>query len=224
MSRAVPVASPATDPQLGLDLAPIVTAGASPVADWVEPSGVDDGYDAMLAAVRDLLDTVAAARPDRAAIARATRGLTDLRAGLRPFAVPESEQVFARRRDLQTRGQTLVPVYVVDRADADNVWATITFGRYHLGSNGAVHGGSLALLFENLLGQLAISGGRTFARAAYTHVDFRSVTPVGRELSLHAWFVSEAGRKRILRATLRDGDVLCAEAEGLCIELKPGQP
>lgn len=224
MSGGALVASPATDPHLGLDVPPVVGSGAPHVADWLEPSGDADGYDGMLTALRDLLDTVAAARLDEATIARTTRELTDLRDSLRPRAVAEVDQVFARRPDLPGRGQTLVPVYAVDRADPDNVWATITFGRYHLGSNGAVHGGSLALLFENLLGQLAISGGRTFARAAYTHVDFRSVTPVGRELTLHAWFVSEVGRKRVVRAVLRDGDVVCAEAEGLCIELLPGQP
>lgn len=71
---------------------------------------------------------------------------------------------------------------------------------------------------------LATSGGRSFGRAAYTHVDFRSVTPVGRELTLRAWFESEIGRKRVLRGELRDGNVLCVEAEGLVVELRPGQP
>jgi hypothetical protein len=32
------------------------------------------------------------------------------------------------------------------------------------------------------------------------------------------------GRKRLLRAQLNHGDILCAEAEGLFIELRPDQP
>lgn len=221
MSVDAALDSPATDP--GLGLAPIVTTDAPRVAFWSEATECDDGYGELIDTLRAVLDQVAASRLDSAMTEVVTRELADLRDRLAPYAVAEVDQVFARRPDLAARGQTLVPVYVVQRADADNVWATITFGRYHLGANGAVHGGSLALLFENVLGQLAICG-RTFARAAYTHVDFRSVTPVGRELTLHAWFVSEVGRKRLLRAVLRDGDRVCAEAEGLCIELKPGQP
>jgi hypothetical protein len=38
------------------------------------------------------------------------------------------------------------------------------------------------------------------------------------------WFESEQGRKRFLRGTVHHGDRLCAEAEGLFVELKPGQP
>lgn len=224
MRDAGSLASPATDPGLGVDLPSVLAADVPQVGGWLEPNGPADGYDELLDALRGLLDTVAAARLDDAETARTTRDLVALRDRLAPHAVAEADQAFGRRPDLPGKGQSLVPLWVVQRADADNVWATLTVGRYHLGSNGAVHGGSIALLFENVLGLLAISGGRTFARAAYTHVDFRSVTPVGRELDLHAWFVSEVGRKRVLRATLHDGDVLCAEAEGLCIELRPDQP
>jgi hypothetical protein len=33
-----------------------------------------------------------------------------------------------------------------------------------------------------------------------------------------------SGRKRYLHGTLHDGDRLCAEATGLFLELRPGQP
>ena len=36
--------------------------------------------------------------------------------------------------------------------------------------------------------------------------------------------MSEQGRKRLLRGTLRHGDTLCAEVEGLFVVLLPGQP
>ena len=38
---------------------------------------------------------------------------------------------------------------------------------------------------------------------------------MGVTLDIRSWFVSEAGRKRLLRAELRHGEMLCAEAEGL---------
>lgn len=87
-----------------------------------------------------------------------------------------------------------------------------------------MHGGAIPLLFDEVLGRLASSEDRTPARTAYLHTDFRSITPVGEELVVRAWFVSEQGRKRILRAELMHGETLCAEAEGLFIELRPGQP
>lgn len=210
------------DSQLGLGATLPATVPA--VEGWHEPSGAVDGYAGLLDSVRSMLDHLAAARLDESTARELGRQVDVLRDRLASHAVAEADQVFARRRDLPAKGQTFVPPYVVRSADRDTVAATVRFGRYFLGANAAVHGGAITLLFENLFGELAISGGRTFGRAAYTHVDFRAVTPVGRELDLHAWFESEVGRKRVLRGELRDGDVLCAEAEGLVVELRPGRP
>jgi acyl-coenzyme A thioesterase PaaI-like protein len=116
------------------------------------------------------------------------------------------------------------PAFLVREADRFSVRGTVRFGRYFLGGNGAVHGGAIPLLFDEVLGRLSGSAGRGLARTAYLRTDYRSITPVGVELDVHGWFVSEEGRKRVLRAELRDGDVLCAEAEGLFIVLNPGQP
>ncbi|GAB1814882.1 hypothetical protein MUNTM_39210 [Mycobacterium sp. MUNTM1] len=70
---------------------------------------------------------------------------------------------------------------------------------------------------------LCNAGGRAAARTAYLHTDYCSITPVGCELDVRGWFVSEEGRKRVLRAELHHGDTLCAEAEGLFVELRPDQ-
>jgi hypothetical protein len=216
------VVTPVDDPRLGL--APTLPDAIPVVPEWYEPTHADDGYGALLDSVRSLLDHLAAARLDEATTRALTRELDTVRERLSEHSVAETDQVFGQRVDVPVRGQTFVPPYVVQAAGRGRVWASVTFGRYFLGSNGAVHGGAITLLFENLFGQLAISGGRTFGRAAYTHVDFRAVTPVGREVILHAWFESEVGRKRVLRGELWDRDVLCVEAEGLVVELRPGQP
>lgn len=210
------------DPRLGL--APTLPASVPVVEGWHQPSGEQDGYGELLDSVRSMLDHLAAARLDESTSRELRRQVDEVRDRLASHAVAETDQVFAHRRDLPAHGQTFVPPYVVRSADRDEVRATVHFGRYFLGANAAVHGGAITLLFENLFGELAISGGRSFGRAAYTHVDFRAVTPVGRELMLHAWFESEVGRKRVLRGELRDGEVLCVEAEGLVVELRPGQP
>ncbi|WP_033725059.1 hotdog domain-containing protein [Mycobacterium avium] len=178
----------------------------------------------MICALRNFLDDVAAAAPDAATLVTLTDDLNRWAERLAESAVPERRQIFARRLDLPGRGQTMSPYFTPIAGDRETVTGTVTFGRYFLGGGGAVHGGAIPLLFDEVLGRLASSGGRAPARTAYLHTDFRSITPVGAELAVRAWFVSEQGRKRILRAELTHGDTLCAEAEGLFIELRPDQP
>jgi acyl-coenzyme A thioesterase PaaI-like protein len=195
---------------------------------WQEPTVRSPGggaeYGDMIAALRDFLDDLAAAAPDTATTVALTRDLVHWADRLSEAAVPERKQIFARRLDLPGRGQTMSPNFIPTAGDDERVEGTVTFGRYFLGGGGAVHGGAIPLLFDEVLGRLASSGDRAPARTAYLHTDFRSITPVGKELAVRAWFVSEQGRKRLLRAELSHGDTLCAEAEGLFIELRPDQP
>ena len=140
------------------------------------------------------------------------------------MTVPEGEQIFARRFDLYGRGQTLAPPYTVEERAPGMIRGTAIFGRYYLGANGAAYGGALPLLFDEVLGLIANEGGRGVARTAYLHVDYRAITPIGKPLEVHGWIDRQEGRKRYVRGTLKDGDQLCAEAETLFIELRPGQP
>lgn len=215
------VAQVTDNPRLGLG--PVLPADVPAVEGWQELGASGDAYGELLTSMRAMLDHLGAARLDDATARALTLEVDALRERLADHVVGESEQTFARRADLPARGQTMVPPFVAHEADRDSMRGTVTFGRYFLGRNGAVHGGAITCLFENVMGHLAGTGGRTFGRAAYTHVDFRAITPVGRELELRAWFESEIGRKRVIRAEIRDGEVLCAEAEGLVIELREGQ-
>jgi acyl-coenzyme A thioesterase PaaI-like protein len=202
--------------------------GFPPMRTWQEPTVRSPGggaeYGDMIAALRHFLDDVAAAAPDTATTVALTQDLVDWADRLSEAAVPERKQIFARRLDLPGRGQTMSPNFIPTAGDDERVEGTVTFGRYFLGGGGAVHGGAIPLLFDEVLGRLASSGDRAPARTAYLHTDFRSITPVGEELAVRAWFVSEQGRKRLLRAELTHGHTLCAEAEGLFIELRPDQP
>ena len=81
-----------------------------------------------------------------------------------------------------------------------------------------------AYLQDELLGQQANAGGRTKARTAYLHVDYRKIAPIGVPLALEAAFEREVGRKRYLRGSARAGDDVVIEAHGLFVELRPGQP
>jgi acyl-coenzyme A thioesterase PaaI-like protein len=175
-------------------------------------------------ALSGFLDDLAESLPGQEVVETLAESLEAWSGKLKPFAVPERDRVFGRRTDLHGRGQSMSPKIVVTRADDQSVSGTVRFGPYYLGGNGAAHGGTIPLMFDEVLGRLANSGGRAPSRTAYLHTDFRSITPIGPELALRAWFVSEEGRKRVLRATLHHGDVLCAEAEGLFVALRAGQP
>jgi acyl-coenzyme A thioesterase PaaI-like protein len=202
--------------------------GFPPMRSWQEPSVRSPGggaeYGDMIAALRDFLDNVAAAAPATATTVELAADLKAWTDRLAQDQVSERRQIFARRLDLPGRGQTMSPNFIPVAGDHESVSGVVTFGRYFLGGGGAVHGGAIPLLFDEVLGRLASSGERAPARTAYLHTDFRSITPVGEELTVRAWFVSEQGRKRLLRAELSHGDTLCAEAEGLFIALRPDQP
>jgi len=79
-------------------------------------------------------------------------------------------------------------------------------------------------VFDEILGQVASQGGRAPARTAYLHVNYRSITPADRDLSVSARLVSAAGCKRVVTGDVHDGPVLLIAAEGLFVALKPGQP
>ena len=185
---------------------------------------LDEEYGAMIATLRGFMDDIAAARPDAATLGHLTAELGAWSQTLRQTAVGERAQVFARRPNLPDRGQSLTPSFVLTRRDERSLHGKARFGRYFLGGGGAAHGGTVPLLFDEVLGWLANARAGPVARTAYLRVDFRSITPVGVDLDLHAWIERQEGRKRLLRAQLRDDEVVCAEAEALFVTLRPGQP
>jgi hypothetical protein len=184
----------------------------------------DAVYGDMIAALRDFHNKVAAARPDEAALKSLTQDLEAWTERLAAVEVPESRQVFGRRFNLPDRGQSVTAAFTATHMDDTSVRGVVNFGRYFMGGNRAAHGGTIPLLFDSVLGHLCHAGGRPMARTAYLHTDYRSITPIETDLQLTGWFVSEAGRKRLLRGELRNGDVLCCEVEGLFVALNPGQP
>jgi acyl-coenzyme A thioesterase PaaI-like protein len=180
-------------------------------------------YGAMIDRLRVFLDQLAGAAPDDETAAALGRDLALWTKRLELSAVGEAGQMFARVHDAPGRGQVMSPAYTIEEQDETSLRAVVNFGRYFLGANGAVHGGAISLLFDEVLGMPANFGTMTMARTASLHVNYRSITPIETDLELTARMVSVNGRKRIVRGELRHGERLCAEGEGLFIELKPGQ-
>lgn len=186
-----------------------------------------DGYLEMIESMRVLEDRVSEAAPPEDLIEEIRAELDAISARLAPHAVPEWERIAGSVIGAPGRGQTLVPSVHVDEVLAEplpSVRGRVTFGPHHLGGNGAVHGGVIPLLFDDLLGMAAHVGRRGIARTAYLHTEYRAIAPLGRELQVHARIDREEGRKRFMVGTLHDGDTLCAEITALFVQLRPGQP
>ena len=93
--------------------------------------------------------------------------------------------------------------------------ATARFRRFHLGRNGAVHGGALALLFDSLLGFTAFKLSQSpRQRTAYLHVDYRKIVPVEKELQVDAGIDRIEGRKIFVSGRLLDGDDVRGRSRG----------
>lgn len=180
-------------------------------------------YDLLTLSLRGFLNDYAGAVLDDEQTCELTSDLLEWSRRLRSARVDERRQAFGHRMDLPGRGQVMAPSFEMIRRTARAVEGSVTFGRYFLGGNGAVHGGAIALFFDEILGRLCDTGGRPPARTANLHVDYRAITPVDERLEARAWFASEVDRKRVLKAELRYGAVVCAEAEGLFITLLQGQ-
>ncbi|MER6969776.1 hotdog domain-containing protein [Nocardioides sp. NPDC000445] len=195
----------------------------------VSPPGTEselpggEAWGSLVEAVRGFLDYLAGSLPDQERIVALTRQVEEWSARLRQHQVPEARQAFGHRVDLDGRGQVMAPAFVLTSRGQDSVEGTVTFGRYFLGGHGAVHGGAVALLFDEVLGRLSDTCGRPPGRTAGLTVNFRAVTQVDKSLTVRARFEEESGRKRYLVGEIWDGDVLCADARALFLGLRAGQ-
>ncbi len=107
--------------------------------------------------------------------------------------------------------------------DADGaLLATTWFGPGAEGPPGFAHGGAIASVLDEALGAAAWLAGYPVVMARLT-IDMRELVPLGTEAVIETTVVSVEGRKVTCRAVLKNGDIVFAEAEGLCVTLKPGQ-
>ncbi|MEC3920651.1 PaaI family thioesterase [Nocardia sp. CDC160] len=180
-------------------------------------------YGELIEQVRGLMDRVRLADPSDDLALHAIATLKELNDKLDEAVGDEWNAPAWHRTDLPARGNITLPPFLVDSASREGVRARITFRTFHLGGNNAAHGGHIALGFDDLLGMTAAIYTRQATRTAFLHVDYRSITPLNTELRVHGWVERQEGRKIFVRATLHDGDRLCAEAHGLFVLLKPGQ-
>ena len=141
---------------------------------------------------------------------------------LAPFDADEWQSPSGRRMDLPSRGNILPVPMKVRKTDNGRIRGWARFARFHLGRNGAVHGGALGLLFDSVLGMTsAVLTGGPYQRTAYLHIDYRHIVPIEKQLQVDAGVDRVDGRKIFVSGRLYDGDILLTEAQGLFVCLSP---
>ena len=173
---------------------------------------------------RTLQDAVTRSRPPEDNWNEAAEYLKAAIDLLQPWPVPEWHQPAGTRLDLPGRGSPLLVPFVAEAETRDSVQGQVEFRPFHIGGNNAAHGGTIALLFDEVLGRLANSRHRTVARTAYLTVNFRQVVPIDVSLRFEGSVDRQEGRKRFVTGRLYDGETLLADGEALFVELRPGQP
>ncbi|MFI5780387.1 PaaI family thioesterase [Nocardia sp. NPDC051570] len=176
-------------------------------------------------AMRTLQDLAVSVDCSDEVFGRARDKAEELIALLEPYRAPESQGPAGRVVSLPGRGSLLMPPWQTVEAGPGGVRMRGQFRRYHLGGNGAVHGGVLPLLFDDLFGGLVHYAGRPISRTAFLHVNYRKITPVETPLVVEGTVDRIEGRKTFVSARLRDeSETLLADCEGLMVELLPWQP
>jgi acyl-coenzyme A thioesterase PaaI-like protein len=182
-------------------------------------------YGRFVDAVRALQDHARAADAPDEVITEAAGLIEKVSQLLAPYDADEWASPSGRRMDLPNRGNILqIPVDLRITEDG-KVRGTARFQRFHLGRNGAVHGGAVAMLFDSLLGFTAFKlSGSKAQRTAFLHIDYRKIALVEKELQVDACLDGVEDRKIFVSGRLLEGDAVLAEAHALFVKLKPGQP
>ncbi|MFM7963621.1 MAG: PaaI family thioesterase [Actinomycetota bacterium] len=186
--------------------------------------------DEVRAMIREIISTDASAEEIRRARDHVHAGVEALltKAHGTPPGVGEaalierSRNFLARSPMMGSINPIAVPITltVVNEGAQAVVEARVVFTNTYEGAPGCVHGGFVASAFDEVLGVAQSASGNP-GMTANLSVDYRSPTPILRELVFRGWCERIDGRKIFTRGTVHHGDTLCAEASALFIAMRP---
>lgn len=192
-----------------------------------DPPGFAGAARARVAAsMRDLIDTfMANAETSPESLAATADVIDGLVAGFGDRGekgagyIPTSHDDYLPRSPVVGAASPLSPGIDWEVLDG-RVLAHGSFGAAYEGPPGYVHGGMIALAFDEMLGIVNIANDHP-AMTGKLSVRYRRPTPLHADLRFEAWVERIEGRRIISRAELHHGETLCAEAEGLFIQPTP---
>jgi len=182
-------------------------------------------------AVRTLIDAVMTTDADPDVLLNVAADAEKLaeRLGARradgPGYLPRSHGEYIPRSPIVGDASPLAPRIDWDLADdaldgKPGITAHGTFGAPYEGPPGHVHGGMIALAFDEMLGIANIAAEHP-GMTARLIVHYRKPTPLFHDLHFRAAVDRIEGRRIMSRAQLWDGETLTAEAEGLFVRPRP---
>lgn len=232
--RSDPDRSPAaSDPEgSGLGISDFgITAGVPVRAGEAlrEPRPHDPRFE-LAAAVRRITSAAVGADLADADVNQAAASLAEIadrlekRAGpvrrrrLQPDPVGHPQEFFPTSPVIGFANPVAPPVVVesVDGGLEGMAW----FDYQYEGPPGCVHGGVIAMMFDEILGAATIVAGFPGMTGTLT-IRYRKPTPLRTPLRVEARSSERQGRKVTTRGVMYHGDVLTAEAEGIFIQLVP---
>jgi acyl-coenzyme A thioesterase PaaI-like protein len=194
--------------------------------DATEPQGSSglDEFTRLVEEVEQVADLLATVAPDPDVFASCATTLERAAQLLRQApATSGSVDPLATRTfggGLSVRDRGMAPVFTIASQTDRQLAGQVSFPPRFQGFS-AVHGGFIAVLFDELLGHHAnsvTSVPAAVSRTASLTVTYRALTPIDQSLACSAELVRRDGRKLWMRGALHhDGNVL-ATAEGLWIE------
>jgi acyl-coenzyme A thioesterase PaaI-like protein len=169
-------------------------------------------------ATQEQLDEAARATEQ---LATELHGVAEL--GTRPEGVRNREETshddYLPRSPLVGQVSPMAPPVEYEYRDGRLI-GTGTFHAAYEGPPGYVHGGWIALAFDEILGMANIASGHPGMTGRLT-VKYRRPTPLHTELRLEGWTEQVDGRRLVTRGTLEAEGVVTAEAEGLFVVIDP---
>src|ERR1700722_9898281 len=112
----------------------------------------------MVAGLRTLQGQLTGSNPPEQVASRIADTISALTRELAGYAVDERHQVAGRLTGIPGRGQCMTPAVEITEYSDTHARGYVSFGRFYLGGNGAVHGGAIPLVFDELLGRLPDTG------------------------------------------------------------------
>ena len=188
----------------------------------------------LTAAVRHLIDGVLTAEEPSDAQLEATAELVERAARqLNGRDQLDSRPSGVRRRELRTHHDYLPRSPLVGitsplappieyRYRHGRLTGTGRFSAAYEGPPGYVHGGWIALAFDELLGMANVASGHPGMTGRLT-VRYRRPTPLHTDVRFETWTETVDGRRIVTRGTLTVEGTVTADAEGLFVTLHPEQ-